>query len=241
MRTPIQSLWIGSGLSAMEQLCIRSFLANGHEFHLYTYQPMEGIPEGTIHRDGNEILPASMVFRDRDIESFSGFADLFRYKLLLERGGWWVDMDIVCLRPLPDPDEYAFALENANFLGNCVLFSPAGSAPLEYVWDVARKKEPAKLAWCEIGPPLVQDAVNRFGLQRSVMPPPAFCPVPSSRWYDTFVPGRRTEFGPESLGVHLWHEMWRRARLDKNEEYGPRSLYECLKARYSVGPEQLVR
>ncbi len=37
-----QSLWIGAELSAMEQLSIRSFLANGHEFHLYTYQERQG-------------------------------------------------------------------------------------------------------------------------------------------------------------------------------------------------------
>jgi len=84
----VQSLWIGSRLSAMEKLCIRSFLANDCDFHLYTYGAMEGIPPGTTHLDGNGILPASMVFRDRGIDSYSGFADLFRYRLLLERGGW---------------------------------------------------------------------------------------------------------------------------------------------------------
>ena len=220
----------------MERLSIQSFLANGHEFHLYTYRAMEGIPEGTVRRDANEILPASRVFRDQDIGSFSGFADLFRYKLLLERGGWWVDLDIVCLKPLPAPhQEYVFVLENQREMANCVLFSRPGEAATEYMWEVARQKDPATMCWCEIGPPLVQEAVDRFDLRRCVMPAEAFCPVLSSRWYDTFVPGRQTEFGPESYAVHLWHEMWRRARLDKDEEYGPRSLYEVLKRRYGVG------
>jgi hypothetical protein len=55
-----------------------------------------------------------------------------------------------------------------------------------------------------------------------------------SRWYDTFLPGRQTTFGPETFGVHLWHELWRRARLDEDENYGPRSLYEVLKLRYGI-------
>ena len=234
MPCAVQSLWIGDRLSKLEQLSIRSFLANGHEFHLYTYHPMQGIPPGTIHHDGNEILPASMIFRDQDIGSFSGFADLFRYKLLRERGGWWVDLDIVCMRPLTDPEEYAFALEAPGYLGNCVLFSRPASLAIEYLWNVARKKDPTRLFWCEIGPPLVQEAVDRFELQRCVMPAATFCPIPSSLWFDTFVPGRGTEIGDDSLGVHFWHEMWRRARLDKDEDYGPRSLYERLKAKYGL-------
>ena len=37
MTDPIQSLWIGGELSPMEQLSIASFLAHGHEYHLYSY------------------------------------------------------------------------------------------------------------------------------------------------------------------------------------------------------------
>ena len=33
----IQGLWIGETLSTMEYLSIKSFLDNGHEYHLYTY------------------------------------------------------------------------------------------------------------------------------------------------------------------------------------------------------------
>ncbi len=233
-RHAVQSLWVGDRLSAMEQLAVRSFLAHGHEFHLYTYGPMPGIPNGAVHRDGNEILPASAIFRDRDIASFSGFADLFRYKLLLERGGWWMDMDQVCLRPLPEPAEYAFACESPGTAGNGVLFTAPGSEVFRHLWDVARAKEHAEMGWCEIGPPLIRETVRRFGLERFVYPAEAFCPVPHARWYDTFLPGRCPEFGVDTFGVHLWHELWRRGGLDKDEEYGPRSLYEILKARYGV-------
>ena len=234
MNYPVQSLWIGNRLSAMEQLSIRSFLANGHEHHLYAYGPLSGVPDGCVLRDANEILPRERVFRDPDIGSFCGVSDLFRYKLLLERGGWWMDLDVICLQPLPIPEEYVFALETANALGSCVFYSEPGAEAMRYLWDIAREKDPAKLVWCEIGPPLLQHAVNRFDLNRFVMGPEAFCPVPCARWYDTFVPGRRREFGKETFAVHLWHEMWRRARLDEDEVYGPRSLYEHLKVRYGL-------
>ena len=44
----IQSLWIGPRLTAMEQLTIRSFLEQRHEFRLYVYDRVEGVPDGTV-------------------------------------------------------------------------------------------------------------------------------------------------------------------------------------------------
>ena len=53
----IQSLWIGTKLSNLEKLSIKSFIDNGHTYHLYTYAEVKNIPEGVIVKDGNEILP----------------------------------------------------------------------------------------------------------------------------------------------------------------------------------------
>src|SRR5579883_2826667 len=71
----------------MERLCIASFLKHGHEVHLYVYQDTEGIPPGTVVRDGREILPESRIFMYREYATYAGFANFFRYKLLLEKGG----------------------------------------------------------------------------------------------------------------------------------------------------------
>ena len=84
----IQGLWIGSQLSVMERLSIASFISNGHEYHLYVYGDVRDIPEGGVVKDGNEILPASMIFQYERHKTFSAFSNFFRYKLLLERGGW---------------------------------------------------------------------------------------------------------------------------------------------------------
>src|SRR5690625_7959918 len=101
----IQGLWIDGELSAMEELCIRSFLANGHEFHLYTYGDVPNAPSGATVRDAREILPEDRIFRCEGgvfgKGSLTGFADIFRYQLLFDRVGWWVDMDVICLKPFP--------------------------------------------------------------------------------------------------------------------------------------------
>lgn len=62
MKTPIiQSLWVGDKLSVIEQLCIASFLKNGHEFHLYTYQDVGAVPNGAILQDANQIIPEENI------------------------------------------------------------------------------------------------------------------------------------------------------------------------------------
>jgi hypothetical protein len=98
----IQGLWIGGKLSIMEQLSISSFIKNGHEYHLYVYDEVKNIPAVTVIKDGNEILPSSRIFTYQSgwvKGSYAGFADSFRFHLLKNKGGWWVDTDIICLKP----------------------------------------------------------------------------------------------------------------------------------------------
>ena len=84
MKQIIQGLWIGSELSMMEQLSIASFLKNGHDYHLYVYGDVKGIPQGTVIQDGNEILPASLIFQYKEHKTYSAFSDFFLYNLLLD-------------------------------------------------------------------------------------------------------------------------------------------------------------
>ena len=75
-------------------------LEHQHEFHLYTYQPIENIPDGTVVLDANEIMPESEVFKLKD--HYLPFSDIWRYWLLYKKGGIWVDMDMVCVSDMID-------------------------------------------------------------------------------------------------------------------------------------------
>lgn len=126
----IQGLWIGGTLSVIEQLCIQSFIANGHEFHLYTYGEVKNIPEGTIVLDANDILLQKDIFRDSR-GSVATYADYFRYKLLYQKGGWWVDLDVFCLQPFDIKAPYSFASETREDksvnVANCIFKCPPQS------------------------------------------------------------------------------------------------------------------
>lgn len=232
----IQSLWIGGRLSALERLAITSFLRCGHEFHLYAYGEIDAVPEGTLLRDASGILPSSAIFQYRDQRSYAGFSNFFRYKLLLERGGWWVDADVVCLRPFDFDNDYVFASEKGSageLITSAVIKAPPGSEPMSWAWSVCRSKDTAALKWGETGPALVAEMVGRFDLGGSVQPARTFCPIRDNAWASV-VAAEPPPLADDAHAVHFWNERWRRNGRDKDAAYPRQSLYERLKRRYGV-------
>ncbi|HZI47030.1 MAG TPA: glycosyltransferase [Pyrinomonadaceae bacterium] len=235
----IQGLWVGSRLSEMEQLSIASFLQNGHEYHLYVYNDIDGVPPGTVIKDASEILPSSAIFQYKKRPSFAGFADMFRFKLMYERGGWWADSDMVCLRPFDFPEPYVISSEmnTGKELTNVgVIKAPQRSAAMAYAYDICRTKNPAKIKWGEIGPGLMAEVVSKFGLIEYQKPYYTFCPI--SEWQKLLEP-YVAAIHPDSYAIHLWNESWRLANQDKNKAYHSECIYEQLKCLY-LGNRHLV-
>ena len=96
----------------MEILSMKSFLHNNHNYHLYTYGDIGNIPEGVLVKDANKILPEKDIFRYQN-GSVSAFSNVFRYKMLFEKGGYWVDTDLVCLKPFDFKED--FSISNKTF------------------------------------------------------------------------------------------------------------------------------
>ena len=96
----VQSLWVGNKLSRMEYYSILSFLKLGYTFHLYTYEKVENVPKGTTVMDGNKIMSKEEIFQLKS--TYLPFADIFRYKMLYMNGGYWVDLDMIAIKPFND-------------------------------------------------------------------------------------------------------------------------------------------
>jgi mannosyltransferase OCH1-like enzyme len=232
----IQGLWIGPTLSAMEQLSISSFLQNGHEYHLYVYEDVKNVPVGAVVRDGAEILPASSIFQYQGSRSYAGFSNFFRYKLLLERGGWWVDTDTICLKPFDFTGDYVFSSQlnerGTEAVNSGIIKAPRGSEAMAHAWKVCQSKNPARLVWGETGPRLMAKVVRKFSLKRYRQAHHVFCPVDYQEWRDVLKPGVGRLLDDRTYAIHLWNEMWRAAGQDKSAEYHPSCLYETLKRAY---------
>jgi hypothetical protein len=87
-------------LTDLHRACLQSFLNQGHQFVLYSYEPI-AVPQGVRLKDANQIVPADEVFffenRETHGPDIGPFADYFRLKLLYQVGGWYCDVDTVCL------------------------------------------------------------------------------------------------------------------------------------------------
>jgi hypothetical protein len=231
----IQGLWIGPELSLMERLSVSSFLQNGHQYHLYVYGDVKNVPVGTVIKDGNEILPSSRIFQYKQYATYAGFSNFFRYKLLLERGGWWADTDTICLRPFDFPEEYVFSSEIAEGLeviNSGICKAPAGSKVMAYAWGVCEAKDPDKLVWGETGPRLMGEAVRKYSLERYKQSAQVFCPLGYAEWHKVLEADVDIRLDECSYAIHLWNEKWRAAGQNKNAEYPERCFYEQLKRRY---------
>ncbi len=245
----IQSLWIGDELSPMEQLCLSSFLKNGHSFHLYIYDEVKNVPLGVKIKDASELISPNRIFKYKKRDTYSGFANMFRYKLLLEKGNYWVDTDVICLRPFNDDSEYIFAKSrstepsgrrNGNYeMENCVIKAPVGSGIMEYCYEESVSRDPIELEFCETGPNLLEIAVKKYGFEDYIASAETYCPI-SYRHWGRVINGRLSVSLLEkarlalhrSKGLHLWNEMWRLNDVKKNAQFPESCIFERLKRLY---------
>lgn len=98
-RSPVQAVWIGETLPTIALLSIASFTKHGHPYHLYVYNPISNAPSSCVLKDANEILAKHLIYRAGENDTLACFSDWFRYELLFKKGGIYVDIDVVCLKP----------------------------------------------------------------------------------------------------------------------------------------------
>ena len=236
----IQSFWLGKNLSKLEQLSISSYLMNGHEFHLYCYEDILGLPTGTIVKDANKIIENKYVFADPQ-GSLAPFADWFRYLLLFEKGGWWVDMDSVCLKYFDFPEDHCFSSEvdvrqrSKYLINNTYIKAVKGDDFLQDCIDYIKLRGINDLRWAEFGPQLLGKILSKYDIKDCVKTPEVFCP---SSWFEISnliaKPSEIIFVNEQTYAIHFWNEIWRRGHLDKNATYHPDSIFEQMKKKYEI-------
>ena len=151
-----QSFWWGGNLSPYELFCLKSFVDCGHAFDLYTFDPDLCVPAGVRVCDASQFSRRDEVFVYQEgfgEGSPSAFANLFRYSLLLRKGGWWVDTDVVCRTDrIPAFTEF-FAHEDATHVNNAILYFEPGDPIIVQCHEEATKLGRA-VQWGQTGPQL---------------------------------------------------------------------------------------
>jgi len=218
----------------MERLTVQSFISHGYEFRLHTYDDVKA-PSGTTIVDANTILDISRLFTYKKgfgKGSISGFSDLFRYTLIEQAGGWWTDMDVVLLRPLPEVN-YFFAAEAtaiSHITASCLFRCPPNSKVMQWCLNRFAEFDLDKLQWGQGGPYLLSRAVNAHGLSGHIASPTAVCSIP---WWDVGHFQKPFNLSERANAIHLWHQQWLEKGL--NPDVVPEgSLYSQLLQQYDI-------
>lgn len=214
-RTLFQSYWSDAPLSLLERTCLTSWVRRAHaRVHLYTYDSIPELtaqipPEIRAHVtvfDAGIIIPKIMKFsytgpapKSKRANAFTAlpFSDMFRYELLLARGGIWMDMDIIMLKPIPARllrQPYFFVSERTIQAGAYASAAPAkptnsciGVREPHSPWatelattahSTAAKKS-VDSAWTFMR--LFQESLKAHDLERYVEPPATMMPL---NWWD---------------------------------------------------------
>jgi hypothetical protein len=234
-----QTFWLQPRLSPLEYLCLASFVAHGHELTLYSYERIANVPPGCRLEDARELLPQDAVFTYPGgplAGSVAAFANLFRYKLLRDRGGWWVDTDTLCLRGDLRDTEYVFVRIDDETFANGLLKAPAGSPFASAAFERAAAQG-RDVEWLGNGPRLVTQLVGELGLEGHAWETRELLPLSWDEALAVLDPHRADELEErlaDSVFVHLWNQMFMVYNVLKTARPPAGSLLDRLYDRYDV-------
>lgn len=229
-----QSLWVGKRLRWIERLAIRSYLDNGWRFQLYTYDDVTNVPAGCEVLDANAIIPRKDIFREGfgsglHVGSLGAFSDLFRYKLLFERGGMWTDTDVINLKRF-DPDGAKFIsteISDAGLitLNGAIMAAPSGHAFVARAYERACELLSAdKVFFTRIGPYLLAELMLEAGVDAMALMPPNFLSavfwMSTGDLLDTYEAVNKRVREQNAVNVHAYTEMWRMLGLGLDKPPG---------------------
>ena len=230
-RRPVASLWIGTRLHYLNQLCLMSHVKQGHPTVLYCTDTVTNVPDGIEVRPASDIMALDRAIIAQTSESF--LSNVFRYKMIRQTDAIWIDCDAYCHRPFPDAMVNIFAGHGFRGALNCGVVSiPKDGELIRQLLDYYDNL-PEAPAWfnkqqkkrLEKQDTLLPQAVRIYNAERTAFGPQAFTyfaqqtgdyekalspdhlyPVPFQLNDVFFDPHGRVEghFTDNTLSVHLY-------------------------------------
>jgi hypothetical protein len=167
----VGSLWVGGNLGPVQEICLSSFVHNGHKVFLYVYDMNIKVPKGVIKKNANEILKKDKVFLFHN--QYAGFSDVFRYAMISKTGLFWIDADTISFQEYFFEDKsFVFIKEDQNTIAGGILKIPKEHIIIKELLDLSfeliEKNSSSysleKFSWVSLGPNLVTKVVNKYDL-----------------------------------------------------------------------------
>ena len=218
--------WHGKALSLYEYACISSFVKNGFDVNVYSYDELR-LPGGSFLCDATEILPITDLkkYTQAGLKgNLAAFSDAFRYQLIKKKGGWWFDSDVLCLASSDDFVEIFKNKEIKLSLGyqaqNDVAVGVLYIDDNDLLQTIIDRLESVgtDFQWGEIGPKLVTGIINELDINHLVDPKYYFYPIYKNfqKMFDPLSVEWCKERVSKSFTLHLWNDLLRRYKIPKN-------------------------
>jgi hypothetical protein len=200
----VNSFWQGDPLPPLVRACLRSFIRQGHGVRLYSYQTLD-VPPGVSLANAADLIPPDHVSRLQG--NIAMFTDLFRYQLLLDRGGWWVDTDVYCLSPALPAGPRAWSAESEGLINNAILKFPPGDPLCVRLVELARQRIAQPARWGSLGPALATEVLAGDPSGAPLTNRAAFYPLHWLEAHYVWLPEYRGQVDARLEGgvfLHLW-------------------------------------
>lgn len=233
----LNTLWVGDELGKLEQLCVLSGLAAGHPYHVYSYTPemLRGVPKGAELKDAAEVMPRDRLVAYAECNSYALGANFWRYEMLRQGRGYWVDLDVLVLKPFDLDQDYVFGTEKEGTINNAVMLAPRNSALVEDLVTLPRRigrppwYGPRRSAqyylrrlkegrlrvedypWGTFGPGMLGYLVGKHHLNSFAAAPEVFYPISWRNVSMLYGPEKDVEalLTDKTRGIHLYNSQLR--------------------------------
>lgn len=233
---PVNMFWMGPRLSMLETGCMLSALRAGHAVTVFSYEKPSNLPAGIQWENAAGVLPRENFVLYRGQGAALG-SNLFRYRLMEQQRGLWLDTDMLVLKPIIGDGTEIFGWQNQVLINSAVLFLPPHSPVLRdllaFTSDlhprppfldrrdrlkiglrraIGRPMHVSRMPWGVWGPNALTHFIRRNGCEGRAQPCDVFYPVPFEQCETLIRAGTAVEdrITPATRAIHLWNEGLRR-------------------------------
>ncbi len=208
-------------MTAMERACLSSFAARGHKVCLYSYEPVQGAPEGIELRSAHDVVDQKflMSYIVKGRPSIAHYTDLFRLAVVKHDETFWIDADMVMLdKPFDwDVQKRLTPKEEEKRICSGISHFPQNDPMLPILIDKC-KALAGPIHYNDTNFTLYFDVLGKDNVLSQAPTPDVFYPVHFDEFWKVFLPEFKDEcqsLSRNAYTLHLWNNLVEQAGIWK--------------------------
>jgi len=185
---------MGGYLSPMEQACLQSFVAQGQDVTLFSYDDIANVPPGVRRGRAEDVVDPGRI--DRFVydnrPDITHFSDYFRLTMFEKAALTWIDSDLVLIDgdKMPSGSDGLVAREKQGGFNGAILFVSDPALQKKLLLEVEQMGG-KDLSWGETGPLLLDRYGAQIARSEQIHGPDTFYPLDHNLIWRACLPEHR--------------------------------------------------